>query len=154
MLMQNLNSFHFVEQFAISPKRYIDLSWLPRTILFCASSTSGSREGDKQERETGVLLHKRKLSKALMQEGMSSGVGCSSRRRASSWETAALNLSTSSTTEPPMIPYATVVGSRVTVVLTREMHQSGFRGPRDGVCVSDVPLQHYCRSALPGCEPK
>jgi hypothetical protein len=26
---------------------------------------------------TGVLLHKRKSSKALVQEGMSSGVGCS-----------------------------------------------------------------------------
>lgn len=34
MLMQNLNSFHFAEQCAISPKRYIDLSWLPRTISF------------------------------------------------------------------------------------------------------------------------
>jgi hypothetical protein len=34
MLMQYLNSFHFVEQCAISPKRYIDLSWLPRTISF------------------------------------------------------------------------------------------------------------------------
>ena len=59
--------------------------------------------GDERD-AWSVLLHERKSSKALMQEGISSGVGCKLRSRVSSWETAALNLSLSLISGCPMIP--------------------------------------------------
>ena len=60
MLMQNLNSFHFVVQCAISPKRYIDLSWLPRTVsfYFFRILIPGANSENKQDRWRTITREK------------------------------------------------------------------------------------------------
>ncbi len=59
MLMQNLNSFHFAEQCAISPKRYIDLSWLPRTISFRFFILNLGAERERDERDARTVAREK-----------------------------------------------------------------------------------------------
>jgi hypothetical protein len=50
----------------------IGLNWVPRTNLNCVKILGT----DGEERTLGILLHERKSSKADMQVGVSSGIGC------------------------------------------------------------------------------
>jgi len=80
--MQNLKSSIFWPHFDISPCRYNDLSRTPRT------ETSGYDkcvfDVSLRSFDSHALLHDRKSSKRVIHPGISSVVGCITRRRACS----------------------------------------------------------------------